>query len=120
MPAIKYAAEKNFVDVIVLTNLDVLTGVDEINICTSYIVDCKERREFDLSIDEMERANPVYKTFHGWREELSPFGSIETMPIQVQIFIRFIEEYTGKSVIYASAGAELENALFRLDTRTSL
>ncbi len=117
MPAIKHAAEKNFADVIVLTNLDVLTGVDEINICTSYIVDGKERTDFNLTIDEAERAKPIYKTFHGWREELSLFGSIETMPIQAQIFIRFIEEYTGRTVIYASAGLELESALFKLDRR---
>ena len=113
LPALKYALRENGVHTLSMTKLDVLTGIDELKICTSYIVDGKERKCFDLSIDEMYRAEPVYRSMPGWKVDLVGCSELKALPQQARAYIKFIEDYTGIPVIWIGVGAQWGNALLR-------
>lgn len=113
MPALKYSLRENGAHVLAINKLDVLTGVDEIKVCTSYLVNCKERKKLDLTPEEMEKAKPIYKIFEGWKEELSGCNEPNALPQQARAYIDFIEEETGIPVVWIGVGAEWGNALFR-------
>ena len=113
IPALKYALKKNGTNILAVTKLDVLTGIDELKICTAYIVDGKERKDFDLTPAEMQRAVPVYEVIEGWKEELSVCSDFNNLPMQAKAYIKFVEEATGTSVIWVGVGSEWGNALFR-------
>ncbi len=113
LPALKYALRENGAHLLAITKLDVLTGIDELKICTAYIVDGKERKNFDLTPEEMERATPVYKIIEGWKEELPMYNDFNALPAQARAYIKFIEEATATPVIWVGVGSEWGNALLR-------
>lgn len=112
LPALRYAARVNCVDVLALTKLDVLTGIDVIKVCTAYRIDGKEVRDGDITAEEALRAQPIYTLLEGWREELPGHTKFSSLPPQTQNYISFIEENTGLRVIWAGLGRQWGNALF--------
>lgn len=115
LPALKYAAHINGADLLAVTKLDVLTGIDELKICTGYMTGGELRTSGDLSAEEAEKAEPVYVSLEGWREELPGCTDFNLLPQQAQSYIRFIEEYTGLRVIWTGLGTQWGNALYRID-----
>ncbi len=115
LPALKYAAKINGADLLALTKLDVLTGIDELKICTGYMIGGTLRTEGDLSAREAESAEAVYVSLEGWREELPGCADLNLLPHQAQCYIRFIEEFTGLRVIWAGLGTQWGSALYRID-----
>src|SRR5690606_36417088 len=51
--------------------LDILSGLDALPVATAYRIDGKLTDEFPMTLGELSRAEPVYETLPGWREELS-------------------------------------------------
>jgi len=113
IPALRYALRGNPVDAVALTKLDVLTGVDEIKICTSYISDGKEKKCFDPWIFDAERSSPVYRTMSGWKEDISGCCSFKSLPLQAQAYIKFIEDSIAKPVVWVGSGKHWADAIIR-------
>lgn len=112
LPALRYAIRENGIHALALTKLDVLTGIDELKVCTAYNIDGAEKSILDITDSGIDRARPVYRTFEGWKEELSIYSDFKNLPIQTQDYIKFIEEEAGIPVIWAGTGAEWGKALF--------
>src|SRR5699024_11754970 len=62
---IRHAVRINGFTDIVLTKLDVLTGIDEVPICTGYDVDGVIHREMPMTQTEFHHAVPIYETLPG-------------------------------------------------------
>ena len=112
LPALKYAIKENGIHALALTKLDVLAGIDELKICTAYNIEGEEKKILDVTDPHLEKAIPLYKTFEGWREDLSASSDFKNLPIQTQEYIKFIEEEAGVPVIWVGTGAEWGKALF--------
>ena len=112
LPALAYSAKKNCADMLALTKLDVLTGIDVIKVCTSYILDGREITRGCLTDEEASRAQPVYAELEGWKEDIQSCPGLGKLPRQAQDYIRLVEEYTGLRVIWAGLGREWGNALY--------
>ena len=112
LPALAYSARINSADLLALTKLDVLTGIDELKVCTSYMLDGKETTRGDLTNEEAARAKPIYAVLEGWKEDIQGCSDIGHLPRQTQDYIRLIEDYTGIRVIWAGLGREWGNALY--------
>jgi len=113
IPALKYALLENPVDAVAVTKLDVLTGVDEIRICMSYMLDGKEKKCFDTGIFNAEYAAPVYRTMSGWKEDISGCCSFKSLPLQAQAYIKFIEDSIAKPVVWVGCGRHWADAIIR-------
>ncbi|HPX03772.1 MAG TPA: adenylosuccinate synthase [Synergistaceae bacterium] len=112
LPAIKYAIKESGVHSLALTKLDVLTGIDEIKVCSAYDVGGEVKDVPDIAGRDMCDARPVYRTFEGWKEDLSVCRDLKNLPVQVKEYIEFIEEETGIPVIWIGLGADWGKALF--------
>jgi adenylosuccinate synthase len=97
---IRYAARINGVTEIVLTKLDVLSGLDKISIAIGY----ENSEEFDPF--NIERLVPKYTEVPGFMEDISSARSADDLPKEARDYIRVIEDYTGLKVCYASVGPE--------------
>ncbi|RRD65833.1 adenylosuccinate synthase [Fretibacterium sp. OH1220_COT-178] len=91
MMGLKYSMELNGVDVLALTKLDVLSGMDRIRICSGYEYDGRRLDRFPTSSRVLEEVVPVYETLPGWKEDISGCTSFESLPDAAQNFVRFIE-----------------------------
>lgn len=113
MVALKFAARVNGMGAIALTKLDVLTGFDEIKVCTSYMVDGKEERDFNSNVDFLAKAEPVFTVMEGWKEDISSCRTFEDLPEAAKKYVSFIEEQTGVPVALVGVGPGREETILR-------
>ena len=102
--ALKYAVRVNGITSIALMKLDVLSGLEEIKICVSYKDGDKDITEFPRLNSELERMEPQYKSFKGWKEDLSSCRKEEELPSEAREYIRFIGKEIGVSIDLISVG----------------
>lgn len=102
--AVRYAADLSGVDEIALSLFDVLSGFDEVRICTGYRVDGRERTDFDAA--QMARAECIYETLDGWQPEIADARRFEDLPAAAQRYVARVEELTGRPVGLISVGPD--------------
>lgn len=97
-----------------LTKLDVLSGLDHINICTNYIHQGKQvaypPQDGSLLLDEI---TPVYETIPGWKASLEQCTSWEQLPNEAKTYVERIEQLVGIPITIVSVGPERKQTLFR-------
>ena len=110
---VKTAVELSGVTELCLTKLDVLSGLDEIQVCTRYEMSCDPVRYADVDSYGLENVETIYKTVPGWREDISKAPSFEELPSNAQNYVRMIEDSTGVSVKWIGVGPEREATIRR-------
>ena len=105
--ASKYGIRMQGADEIALTKLDVLSDMDEIEVCVAYEKDGKQTTDFPFP-QGLENYKPVFKTFKGWKQDISACRKKEDLPKEALEYIEFIEKATGAKIKYVSVGAERE------------
>ena len=113
LPAVRYAAELNGVDRIVLTNLDVLGGFEEIRAAVAYKVDGKGRGDYPAERTGLEGVEPVYRSFPGWKEDISREGSFAKLPQAARAYVEFLEESLGVPISEVSVGPDRRQTIRR-------
>ncbi len=103
--ASKYGIKMQGADQIALTKLDVLSGLDEIEVCVAYERNGEKTTDFPFT-QNLGEYKPVLKTFKGWKEDISKCRVKEDLPIEAIKYIEFIEKATGAKIKYVSVGAE--------------
>jgi adenylosuccinate synthase len=105
---LRYAAHVNGFTELVLTKLDILSGLEELKIAVAYEVD-GQRYEFPPSTNaELARAVPVYETLPGWDEDITGARAAQDLPQAARAYIRRIAEVCETPVRTASVGPERE------------
>jgi adenylosuccinate synthase len=111
--AVRYSVELCGVTHVALTLLDVLSGLDQVQICTGY--QCKGRplEHFRADMDTLAEVEPQYQTLPGWKQELSGIRGWDDLPEQARQYVGRLEELIGAPLRIVSVGAEREATLFR-------
>ena len=102
---------------LVVTKLDVLGGLDELKICTSYELDGQEVKHLPSSSEELSRCKPVYETHPGFpamgeeewiqiAEESRNGGGIDSLPSSIRAYLTRIEEISGVPVVSVGVGPD--------------
>ncbi len=112
---LNYAREVNGITEICLTKLDILSGLDEIQICTHYKKQGKEISSLDFSGDakSLSLCEPVYETLPGWKEDLSQCRRWQELPSNARAYVETIEQKVGIPIRTLSVGAERSATIFR-------
>jgi adenylosuccinate synthase len=111
--ALGYACRSNSIDGLCLTKLDVYDSMEEIKVCTAYRIDGEETRDFPAAINSLNKAEPVVKSFPGWKEPVTDFRSYEDLPAAAREYIEFIEEYVQTPVEIVSVGPNRRETILR-------
>ncbi len=94
-----------------INKLDILSGFDEIKICTAYDIDGKITEDFPMTLAEAERAKPVYETMPGWSEDVRGLTSIEQFPDNARRYIERIEALAEIPAALLSVGPGREETI---------
>lgn len=86
--------------------LDVLTGIDELKICTAYKLDGKIIKVLPATIKDIERVEAVYESMPGWQEDITGVTSFDELPVNCQNYLRRIEELIKCPVAIFSVGPD--------------
>jgi len=92
------------VDMLALTKLDVLSGLDPIRICVGYELDGQRLEEAPASADQLERVTPIFEECPGWTEDISNAKSVDDLPEAVRAYIVRLENLVGVPVGIISVG----------------
>lgn len=111
LPALKYAIMINGVTKLFLTKADVLTGLEKLKICTSYLYRGTETTE--VPFDQDNEIIPVYTEMEAWKEDISRFKNYNDLPASLKEFVAFIEKNTGLPVAIISTGPDRNQTIFR-------
>jgi adenylosuccinate synthase len=111
--AVRYAQALNGSDGIALTKLDVLDDLAEIQVCTGYRVAGSVGGEFPADRAALAAAEPVYRTFPGWRCKTVGLLEWEDLPVAARDYVRFIEDEIEAPVVFLSTGPRREETILR-------
>ena len=87
-----------------INKLDILSGFDEIPIAVSYKIDGKRTEYFPMTLDEIERAEPIYEIQPGWTEDIRGIRNVEDLPDNARRYIEKIESLVEVQAAFISVG----------------
>ncbi len=111
--ALRYACLSNSIDCLALTHLDVYDTLSSIEACTAYSINGSQTQEFPASIEELEAARPVLRSFKGWNTSIAACHSYDQLPDEARRYIEFIENYCGVPIEIISTGPERDKTFVR-------
>ncbi|MEX2316776.1 MAG: adenylosuccinate synthase [Pirellulales bacterium] len=109
--ALRYTSRLSGVDAIAVMLLDVLSGFDELKICTAYNIEGRKTTSFPSHVDDLRRAEPVYETLRGWKEEITACRTFGQLPPNAQAYLRRISELVDRPIEIVSVGAERDQTI---------
>ena len=115
--ALKESQRLNGYTGLVVTKLDVLGGLDELKICTSYELDGQRIQHFPASSEDLGRCIPVYESHPGFpsleasdwielAEESRVRGGIESLPENIRDYLMRVQELSGVAVVSVGVGPD--------------
>ena len=102
----RQAVRTQGVDAVALMKLDVLSGLDELKVCTAYEVEGRRLDVPPASAAHWRNCRPVYETFPGWREDIGGLRRFDDLPGKARAYVRFLEAQMGVPLEMISVGAE--------------
>ena len=113
--ALKYSIQINGITSICLTLFDVLEGLDELKICTSYTYEGKTIDTIPSSNKVFSKCIPQYVTLQGFKEDISQVKSFEELPNEAKEYINFIEREVEVPIVMISIGPDKYQTIIRKD-----
>lgn len=110
--ATSYGIEVQAATEIALTKLDVLSQMEQIPICVSYMLDGKEIHRFPFP-SALNDATPVIRYMKGWKQDISAIRKWEDLPEAAREYVNYIEKAVGCPVKYVSVGPERESIIIK-------
>ena len=109
--AIRYTARLSGVDAACVMLLDVLSGFDELKICTAYDIDGVATTRFPSQVDDLRRATPIYETLPGWHEDLTGVREMEDLPANAVAYLERVSQHVGVPLEMASVGPKRDQTI---------
>src|SRR5512146_782225 len=88
----RFAIQVNGVAKLFLTKLDILSGFDEIKICTGYELTGKRVHYVDVDAYALERVKPLYRTVRGWKQDIRGVRRYADLPPRARAYVELIEK----------------------------
>lgn len=110
---INYSKRVNGMTCIALMLVDVLSGFDEVKICTGYKYGDEIMTNFPASLSVLAKCEPIYEVFPGWKEDISAYSTFESLPENTKRYIERIEELVGIPVKIVSVGPKRSETIVR-------
>lgn len=110
---IKTAAQLSGMTEICLTKLDVLSGLEETQVCVGYKLNGEPVRYADVDSYGLGEVECVYETVPGWSEDISKAKSFDELPVNAQKYVKMVEEAAGVPVRWIGVGPEREATIRR-------
>jgi len=108
--AVRYSTMINGATGLCLTLLDVLSGVEELRVCTAYET-ASGRSDRFLPDADLAQIRPVYTSLPGWHEPIGACRTLSDLPANARRYIEFIREFTGVKMSIVSVGPDREQTM---------
>jgi adenylosuccinate synthase len=111
--AVRYGVRINGLDALALTKLDVLDGLEMIEICTSYRLGERDVTDFPSDVGQLAACEPVYESWPGWTTPTRGVRRFADLPENARRYIARLEEVSGVPAAIISTGSERDDTIVR-------
>ena len=109
--ALRRSIQINGVSGLCITKLDVLDGLDEVNLCVGYKIDGKSVDLLPRGAAEVARCVPVYETFGGWKESTIGITQWDQLPANARAYLSRVQEVAGVPIDMVSTGPDRDETI---------
>jgi len=103
--ALRYAARINGLTGLVVTKLDVLTGIDPLSVATGYSgPDGAAFDRFPYHQSILHKVSGAYEQLPGWDEDITGARSLADLPQAARDYLDYISEFLGVPIVLVSVG----------------
>ncbi len=107
-----YGSRLSGVDCLAVMLLDVLSKLEEIQVCEAYEIDGERTTDFPAHIDELAKSRPVLRTVPGWQTDITGARRLEDLPPAARSYIDVVSELVSRPVDIVSIGPDREQTIF--------
>jgi len=111
--AVRYGVRINGLDALALTKLDVLDGLEKLDICTAYKCGDRTLTEFPSDLAQLAACTPVYESMPGWKAPTKGCRRYEDLPEAARKYIARLEDVSGVKAGIVSTGSERDDTILR-------
>jgi adenylosuccinate synthase len=111
--AVRYAARVNGLDALAITKLDVLDGLETIDVCTAYRCNGRTVTEMPSDVSQLASCEPIYETLPGWKQPTMGVTKFDDLPAEAKKYIARLEEISGVPAAIISTGSDREHTIVR-------
>ena len=110
LPALHYSVMINGVNELVMMKSDVLSGLDEVKVCTAYKINGAETSQMPFDVCDAT-IEPVYESFEGWQDDLTKIRTFDNLPGSFKSYCNQISERSGCKINIISVGPDREETI---------
>lgn len=110
--ALKYTCEVNGVTQLMMMKGDVLSGFNQLKICTAYKYKGETIKHLPFNIEE-ENVTPIYTEMKGWKEDLTKMSDPSQFPKELNDYIDFLEAELEIPIKIVSVGPDRTQTIHR-------
>ncbi len=110
--AIRYGCRLQGANRVALTNLDVLSYLNEIPLCTAYRINGQETERFPLTRLQAT-AEPVYESHAGWTADITGVRRWQDLPDNAQRYVERVESLIETPIGLISVGPHRDALIHR-------
>jgi adenylosuccinate synthase len=111
--AVRFSARVSGIDTLALTKLDVLDGLESINLCTGYRLGDRVIEDFPADLKLLSACEPIYETLPGWSQPTRGARSVDELPAEARAYVRRLEDVTGVPAGIISTGSDRDETIIR-------
>ena len=109
--ALRRSAMINGLTGLCITKLDVMDGIEEINICIGYELNGEKINLLPVGADDVEGCVPIYETLPGWTESTFGVKTWDGLPKNAQDYLKRLEAVCGVPIAIVSTGPERDETI---------
>ena len=113
--ALRRSVILNGVHQLCVTKLDVLDGLDRIQVCTGYRCNGEYQSTPPVGAEELSSCEPVYEELPGWSESTSGARSRDELPANANAYLDRLAELTEVPMAMISTGPDREETILLQD-----
>lgn len=110
--ATKFGCEVQGATHVALTNIDVLSYLDEIPVVVGYEID-GERKDKFVNITRLQKTKPIIETFPGWKEDITHITQYHDLPENCKKYIDTLEHLINTPIALVSNGPKRSQIMSR-------
>lgn len=109
--ALRRSAMINGLTGLCITKLDVMDGIESINICVGYELDGEKIDLLPVGADDVAGCKPIYETVPGWTESTFGVKTWDALPKNAQNYLKRLEALCGVPIAIVSTGPERDETI---------
>jgi adenylosuccinate synthase len=115
LPVLRHAIKTSGINYLAFMKLDVLSHFDEIQVCEAYEFDGKRMDTVPPGAKELERCKPVYRSFKGWKTDITKARSLDELPSECREYLDYVKKETNVDYALVSVGPGREESIVLTD-----